>query len=169
MTRGTAEQAEGVVQGEASGRLDEKLDRRSFRSSVRETPMEYPALPRRSSSATIFSQLHTTTMSEPLFIPTITKFALDSAELKDHEYILPRKLILSKENLEAFQASKTHETIVSYITTLNERVVGVKLTDEVPLSPVRKSSHLLFYAFLGLNVSAVACNGSGCTSRTRRS
>ena len=95
-------------------------------------------------------------MSEPLFIHTITKFALDSAELENHEYILPRKLILSKENLEAFQASKTHETIVSYITALNERVVGVKLTDEVPTSPVRKSSHPLSHAFLGLIVSAVA-------------
>ncbi|KAI8989105.1 hypothetical protein BD414DRAFT_460529 [Trametes punicea] len=47
----------------------------------------------------------------------------------------PRKLILTKEHLEAFQQSKTHETIVSYITTLNECVVGVKLTDECAVSP----------------------------------
>ena len=57
----------------------------------------------------------------------------------DHVYFLPRKVILTKENLEAFQQSKTHETIVSYVTTLNESVVGVKLTDDVPVSTVRKS------------------------------
>ena len=44
-----------------------------------------------------------------------------------------------KENLEAFQQSKTHEAIVSYINALNECVVGVKLTDDVPVSSVRKS------------------------------
>ena len=63
----------------------------------------------------------------------------DTQPSTTHMYFSPRKVILTKENLEAFQASKTHETIVSYITALNERVVGVKLTDEVPLSPVRKS------------------------------
>ena len=80
-------------------------------------------------------------MADPLFTPTITSFTLDSIELIDHAYIDPRKLILTKENLEAFQASKTHETIVSYITALNERVIGAKLTDDIQLSPVRKSVH----------------------------
>ncbi|TBU45498.1 Phosphotyrosyl phosphatase activator [Dichomitus squalens] len=74
-------------------------------------------------------------MAEPVLTPTITQFSLEPEELKSHEYILPRKLILTKENLEAFQASKTHKTIVSYITALNERVVGVKLTDDIPISP----------------------------------
>ncbi|KAI0705388.1 hypothetical protein C8Q76DRAFT_630604 [Earliella scabrosa] len=50
-------------------------------------------------------------------------------------YFPPRKVILTKENLEAFQQSKTHETIVSYINALNECVVGVKLTDDVLVSP----------------------------------
>ena len=54
-------------------------------------------------------------------------------------YFPPRKVILTKENLEAFQQSKTHETIVAYIDSLNECVVGVKLTDDVPVSPVRES------------------------------
>ncbi|KAI9060099.1 Phosphotyrosyl phosphatase activator [Trametes sanguinea] len=49
-------------------------------------------------------------------------------------FLPPRKVILTKEQLEAFQQSKTHETIVSYINTLNECVVGVKLTDDVPVS-----------------------------------
>ncbi|KAL1948423.1 hypothetical protein VTO73DRAFT_12498 [Trametes versicolor] len=47
----------------------------------------------------------------------------------------PRKIILTKEQLEAFQQSKTHETIVGYINALNAAVVGVKLTDECPVSP----------------------------------
>ena len=55
----------------------------------------------------------------------------------------PRKVILTKENIEAFQQSETHTTIVSYINTLNECVVGVKLTDDVPISTVRKSFVLL--------------------------
>ncbi|TFK31620.1 hypothetical protein BDQ12DRAFT_618593 [Crucibulum laeve] len=43
---------------------------------------------------------------------------------------VPRKSILSKEQLEYFQRSKTHQDIVSYIEVLNNAVVGVKLTDE---------------------------------------
>ena len=57
----------------------------------------------------------------------------------ENMYLAPRKIILTKENLEAFQQSKTHETIVSYITSLNESIVGVKLTDDVLVSPVRES------------------------------
>ena len=58
----------------------------------------------------------------------------------ENMYPAPRKIILTKENLEAFQQSKTHETIVSYITSLNESIVGVKLTDDVLVSSVRKSA-----------------------------
>ncbi|KAI0265437.1 hypothetical protein BC834DRAFT_879518 [Gloeopeniophorella convolvens] len=46
-----------------------------------------------------------------------------------------QKAILSKEQLSAFQASKTHVEIASYIDTLNTAVVGVKLTDECAQSP----------------------------------
>ncbi|TDL27926.1 Phosphotyrosyl phosphatase activator [Rickenella mellea] len=44
-------------------------------------------------------------------------------------YLVPRKLILTKEQLTAFQDSRTHKEVVSYIETLNGAVVGVKLTD----------------------------------------
>lgn len=52
-------------------------------------------------------------------------------------YISPRKVILTKEQLDLFHASKTHELIVSYVNALNESIVGVKLTDECTESPVR--------------------------------
>jgi len=48
----------------------------------------------------------------------------------------PRKAILSKEQLAQFQASQCHKDIVSYIESLNASVVGVKLSDECPQSPV---------------------------------
>ena len=51
-------------------------------------------------------------------------------------YFEPRKCILTKEQLEAFQASQTHKDIVTYIETLNAAVVGVKLTDECTESEV---------------------------------
>lgn len=57
-------------------------------------------------------------------------------------FIPPRKVILTKQQLEVFQASRTHEDIVSCIETLNEAVVGVKLTDECAESPVRECHHL---------------------------
>lgn len=50
----------------------------------------------------------------------------------------PRKIILTKEQLEHFQSSQTHKDIVSYIETLNTAVVGVKLTDECSQSFVRE-------------------------------
>ncbi|KAH8112782.1 Phosphotyrosyl phosphatase activator [Phellopilus nigrolimitatus] len=54
-------------------------------------------------------------------------------------YVSPRKRILTKEQMEAFQTSKTHQEIISYIETLNESVVGVKLTDECTMSEGVKS------------------------------
>ena len=68
----------------------------------------------------------------------------------------PRKAILTPDQLAHFQKSKTYQDIVGFIEDLNERVVGVKLTDEIPISPVRKSSQMPFQAFLGLTVWAVA-------------
>ncbi|KAI0942999.1 Serine/threonine-protein phosphatase 2A activator 2 [Taiwanofungus camphoratus] len=59
-------------------------------------------------------------------------------------FIPPRKVILTKQQLEVFQASKTHEDIISCIETLNEAVVGVKLTDECAESPgVKAVLHVL--------------------------
>lgn len=48
---------------------------------------------------------------------------------------IPRKAILLPEQLTYFQRSKTHQTVVSYIESLNNAVVGVKLTDECSESP----------------------------------
>ncbi|KZT26097.1 Phosphotyrosyl phosphatase activator [Neolentinus lepideus HHB14362 ss-1] len=50
-------------------------------------------------------------------------------------YQRPRKVILSKEQLEAFQSSQTHRDIVSFIEDLNSAVVGVKLSDPCSESP----------------------------------
>ncbi|TFY81861.1 hypothetical protein EWM64_g2155 [Hericium alpestre] len=55
--------------------------------------------------------------------------------LQKHCTIPPHKAILTKDQLAAFQASKTHNDIISYIETLNGAVVGVKLTDPCPESP----------------------------------
>ncbi|KAF8578827.1 Phosphotyrosyl phosphatase activator [Ramaria rubella] len=49
-------------------------------------------------------------------------------------YNVPRKAILTKEQLESFQDSETHGNIVNYIKILNESVVGVKLGDECTAS-----------------------------------
>ena len=51
-------------------------------------------------------------------------------------FIQPRKCILSKEQLDAFQTSRTYKDIVSYIKTLNESVVSVKLSDNCEQSEV---------------------------------
>ena len=51
-------------------------------------------------------------------------------------YHEPRKVILSHEQLAFFQSSKVHQDIISYIETLNESVVGGKLTDECSESQV---------------------------------
>jgi len=50
-----------------------------------------------------------------------------------------RKAILSPEQLAYFQTSKTYRDVVSYIESLNNAVVGVKLTDECSESPVRSA------------------------------
>ena len=52
-------------------------------------------------------------------------------------YVQPRKYILSNEQLAAFQLSKTHEAIITYIEALNDAVIGVKLTDECTESQAR--------------------------------
>jgi len=51
----------------------------------------------------------------------------------------PRKVILTQDQLKLFEESKTYDTIVTYVEQLNESVVGVKLSDEVELSPSVKS------------------------------
>jgi hypothetical protein len=48
------------------------------------------------------------------------------------------KAILSKEQLAAFQSSKTFAKVTTYIEVLNNAVVGCKLTDECEQSEVRR-------------------------------
>ncbi len=62
----------------------------------------------------------------------------NQADPTDTSYSKPRKCILSKEQLEAFQNSNAHKDIISYVETLNESVVGVKLSDECTESIVSK-------------------------------
>ena len=57
------------------------------------------------------------------------------------QWQVPRKTILSKEQLEYFQGSKTYQDIISYIETLNNAVIGSKLTDDCHISPV-STAHL---------------------------
>ncbi|ESK91185.1 serine threonine-protein phosphatase 2a activator 2 [Moniliophthora roreri MCA 2997] len=54
-------------------------------------------------------------------------------------YRPPSKAILSPSQLEWFQTSETYKTIISYIETLNEEIVGVKLSDRVEESEGVKS------------------------------
>jgi serine/threonine-protein phosphatase 2A activator len=56
-----------------------------------------------------------------------------------------QKAILSKEQLEAFQASSTHASITSYVEVLNNSVVGVKLTDELVTSRVRRLAFAIHF------------------------
>ncbi|THH32628.1 hypothetical protein EUX98_g1550 [Antrodiella citrinella] len=50
-------------------------------------------------------------------------------------YQIPTKQILTKEQLGYFQSSATHETIITYIESLNVAVAGIKLTDPCTISP----------------------------------
>lgn len=54
-------------------------------------------------------------------------------------YEIPHKCLLTPEQLAAFQDSPTYNQIIGHIEALNESVVGVKLTDECAVSPVRLS------------------------------
>jgi len=64
---------------------------------------------------------------------------------------VPRKAILSKEQLQSFQESQTHKDIVSYLETLNDAVIGSKLTDECSMSPVSIVSFISFQARKHMN------------------
>jgi len=55
---------------------------------------------------------------------------------------LPTKRIVSKAHLDVWLSSATHSDVVAFVEELNESVVGVKLTDDLPSSPVRpRPSH----------------------------
>lgn len=80
--------------------------------------------------------------------PIITYFSTTMSSFRTLE-----KAILSQEQLASFQSSKTYAKITSYIETLNNAVVGFKLTDECAQSQVRQ---LLF----GLGLRRVAAHRS---------
>ncbi|KAH8097092.1 Phosphotyrosyl phosphatase activator [Cristinia sonorae] len=56
-----------------------------------------------------------------------------------NSYQIPRKVILTEEQLKYFQNSATHETIINYIESLNTAVAGVKLTDQCTISPAAQA------------------------------
>lgn len=66
----------------------------------------------------------------------------------------PQKYILTKEQLTAFQSSKTYQDITTYIETLNNATVGVKLTDPCEESAVSASrQHHAYFSLKGLLTS----------------
>jgi len=50
---------------------------------------------------------------------------------------IPRKSLLTPEQLVAFETSDTRQKITAYIERLNKAVSGLKLTDDCPQSKVR--------------------------------
>lgn len=52
---------------------------------------------------------------------------------------LPRKRILSKQHLEAFQASPTHADVIGFIEELNGSIVGLKISEAGPSSAATSS------------------------------
>ncbi|KAK4054625.1 Serine/threonine-protein phosphatase 2A activator 2 [Microbotryomycetes sp. JL221] len=53
--------------------------------------------------------------------------------------MLPQKRIISRAHLQAFIESSTHKDLCTFVQELNDSVIGVKLTDEVQLSPVAEA------------------------------
>jgi hypothetical protein len=51
---------------------------------------------------------------------------------------IPTKRIISRAHLQSFLDSPTHTDLVNFLEELNESVVGLKLTDDVPESEVRR-------------------------------
>lgn len=77
-------------------------------------------------------------MVSSILLESVNKPTTTMSTTAPHKFTIPRKVILLKEQLEHFQASKAHQDIIAYIQTLNEAIVGVKLTDDCPESPVRE-------------------------------
>lgn len=53
----------------------------------------------------------------------------DSTETKQQAFAVPTKRILSKAHLAAFARSKAHAELLAFIDDLNERIVGIKLSE----------------------------------------
>lgn len=84
-------------------------------------------------------------------------------------YTPPRKVILTKEQLEHFQSSAAHETIINYIESLNTAVTGVKLTDQCTISPVSKCCTRVAGARVLSSVSEGGKSDNRCLAKSGRS
>jgi hypothetical protein len=85
-------------------------------------------------------------MSAESMNPATTNGSAPTVETRkdttETQYVQPRKEILTKTQLEQFQASPTHAQILEFMTRLNESVVGVKLRDnchESKVSPLNQN------------------------------
>ena len=52
----------------------------------------------------------------------------------------PTKRIISPAHLQQWLASPTHAELVAFIEQLNSSIAAVKLSDDIPESPVRSSA-----------------------------
>lgn len=64
--------------------------------------------------------------------------SIDSQPIASTSYIPPTKHILSKAHLAAFQRSRAHDDILTFIDQLNDSIIGVKLTQATVASEVRR-------------------------------
>ena len=47
------------------------------------------------------------------------------------EYQKPIKRILTNDHVKIFNESSTYDDLINFITTLNDSIVGVKLSDQI--------------------------------------
>ena len=47
------------------------------------------------------------------------------------EYQKPTKRILTNDHVKIFNESSTYDDLINFITTLNDSIVGVKLSDQI--------------------------------------
>jgi len=57
-------------------------------------------------------------------------------------FIVPKRQILSKDDLEKFKESQAYEDYISFIVRLNDSVKGLKLSDDCIVSAVKL---IMFY------------------------
>lgn len=63
----------------------------------------------------------------------------DEIPLSKGEFVTPSKAILTPEDLEVWKRSPTHQSIVDFITQLNQSICNKKLTDDIYESEVNSS------------------------------
>lgn len=81
-----------------------------------------------------------TTMNTTTAIVADTPTASDWPNaIPTSSFIRPRKMLLTKEQLEIFPSTRTYIAIIDYIEALNTAARGVKLSDACAQSPVSVS------------------------------